>query len=49
MKVEPSRFPDRLDAGCMRKKRVKNDCKVFCVIDWKGLELPSAEMRKAEN
>lgn len=29
LKVEPSEFPDRLNVGCKRKKRIKNDFNMF--------------------
>lgn len=46
LKAEPTGFPDSLDMGCMRNNEVKNGYTVICMRDWKGLELPSTELRK---
>lgn len=47
MKAEPTRFSNSLCVGCLRKSRVKKDYKVICSNNWKGLELPVTEIRKA--
>lgn len=44
-KAESTGFADNLDVGCMRKRELKNDYKLICMSNWKGMELPSTEMR----
>lgn len=40
LKSEFIGFADNLDVGCVRKRELKNDDKVICMSNWKGMVLP---------